>query len=118
MKRASKSGGSNSSKEFATPLSSEARENYLISLAMDRVEERLRDGTASSSEIVHFLRLGSEKARIENEKLEEEVKHLKAKTEAIESAQRSEELYAEAIKSMQRYSGQSTGDEDEVSDLL
>lgn len=92
-------------------LTPESRENQLIALAIDRAEEQLRDGTASSQVITHFLKLGSTKERLEKEKLEEENKLLRAKTEAIQSAKRVEELYAEAINAMRVYAGY--GDKDE-----
>jgi hypothetical protein len=88
----------------------EAREAQLISLAMDLVEQRLRDGTATSQETVHFLKLGSSRERYEREKLEKENILLKAKTEALESQARIEDLYAKAIDAMKRYGGE-TDDE-------
>lgn len=92
-------------------LTPEARENQLISLAVDLVEQRLLDGTASSQETTHFLKLGSMKNRLEMQKLQEENKLLQAKTDALQSAKRVEELYFEAISAMRRYSG--GGDQDE-----
>jgi hypothetical protein len=86
-------------------LDPEMRENQMISLAVNLAEEKLRDGTASNQLIVHYLKLGSTKERLEKEKLEKENELLRAKTEALESAKRSEELYAEAIKAITRYSG-------------
>lgn len=83
----------------------EARENQLISLAYDVAEERLRNGTATSQEVVHFLRLGSMKSKEELEKLKSENELLKARTEAIESAKNVEVLYQEAIEAMKTYSG-------------
>lgn len=100
-----------SNKRMRPALSPEARENQLISLAVDLVEQRLIDGTASSQETTHFLKLGSSKHRLEMEKLQEENKLLQAKTEALQSAKRIEELYSEAISAMRRYSG--NGDSDE-----
>lgn len=93
-------------------LSPEARENQMIALAVDLVEQRLLDGTASSQETTHFLKLGSTKNRLEMEKLQEENRLLKAKTEALQSAKRVEELYSEAIKAMRRYSGQGSDDDE------
>lgn len=92
-------------------LTPEARENQLISLAVDLVEKRLIEGTASSQETTHFLKLGSTKNQLEMEKLREENKLLQAKTEALQSAKRSEELFNEAIKAMQVYSGNGGSDE-------
>ncbi len=86
-------------------LSPETRENQLIALAVDLTERRLIEGTASSQETTHFLKLGSMKNRLEMEKLREENKLLQAKTDAIKQAKRVEELYSEAIAAMRRYSG-------------
>lgn len=94
-------------------LTPESRENQMISLAVDLAEKQLLEGTASSQVITHYLKLGSTKERLEKEKLEEENKLLKAKTEALQSAKRVEELYADAISAMKRYSGNGRGDEDE-----
>lgn len=92
-------------------LTPEARENQLISLAVDLAEQQLREGTASSQVITHYLKLGSTREKLERERLEEENKLLKAKTEALQSQKRMEELYADAIKAMKNYGGQ--GDPDE-----
>ena len=86
-------------------LSPEARENQLIAKAYDLVEQRLEDGTATSQETTHFLKLGSTKARLELEKLRKETDVLVAKKEAYESSKRIEELYANAMEAMRSYSG-------------
>ena len=91
----------------------EARENQLISLAVDLAEQQLRDGTASSQVITHYLKLGSTKERLEKEKLAEENKLLKAKTENLKSQQRTEELYAKALMAMQDYSGKKFMEDDD-----
>ena len=102
---------SGTSKKMRPALTPEARENQMIALAVDLAEQQLRDGTASSQVITHFLKLGSTNARLEKEKLEEENKLLKAKTEALQSAKKVEELYAEAISAMKRYSGRGDSDD-------
>lgn len=96
---------SGSTRMMRPALSPEARENQLIFLATDLAEQQLRDGTASSQVITHYLKLGSTRERLERERLEEENKLLKAKTEALQSQKRSEELFAEAIKAFGIYSG-------------
>lgn len=88
-------------------LTPEAREQQLVSLAIDLAEKQLREGTASSQVITHYLKLGSSKEKLEKEILEEQKKLVVAKTSAIESQERIEELYANAIKAMRTYSGQS-----------
>lgn len=88
----------------------EARENQVIAMAYDLAEEQIRSGTASSQVITHFLKLGTEKERIEQEKLKNEVALLKAKTEGLQSMARQEELYEQALKAMRSYSGQKDDD--------
>jgi hypothetical protein len=84
-------------------LTPEGRESQLIALAVDRVEQRLLAGTATSQEIIHFLKLGSTREQLEMEKLRKENLLLKAKTEAIESEKKTAELFAEAIAAMKSY---------------
>ena len=106
-----KTKGSDSIRAIRPALTPEARENQMISLAVDLAERQLQEGTASSQVITHYLKLGSMRERLEREKLEEENKLLKARTEQIQSMKRVEELYEEAIKAMRNYGGQ--GDQDE-----
>lgn len=86
-------------------LTPEARENQLIAAAVDLAEKQLREGTASSQVITHYLKLGSTKERLEKEKLERENELLRARTEALQSSQRVEELYSNALEAMRRYNG-------------
>ena len=92
-------------------MTPEARENQLMSLATDLVEQRLRDGTASSQEVSTIIRLCSTKARLENEILELNKKLIAAKTEAVES---SKDLKQDAVKAMKRYSGHGDDNYDET----
>lgn len=102
----------NSPKKHPPATTPEARENQMIALAMDVAEERLRNRTASSQEVTHFLKLGSVVARKELAVLEQELELKKAKTEAIQSAKRIEELYSDALTAMSRYKGERRSDED------
>lgn len=97
-------------------LGTEARENQLISLAIDLVEQRLRDGTASSQETTHFLKLASRKAKIEQERAELENELIKAKTQALRDQADMKTLYTEAIAAMRRYSGNGGGSYDDDED--
>lgn len=95
-------------------ISPEARELQMVSLAINLAEKQLREGTASSQVITHYLKLGTMKEKLERERLENENKLLAAKTEAIESAKRVEELYANALHAMREYSGRDNGDDEEI----
>ena len=83
----------------------EAREAQIVSLAFDRVEQRLIDGTASGQEITALLRLGSIKAQCELEKIKNETEVLKAKKEVLEASKRTDEMYDRAIEAMRTYMG-------------
>lgn len=107
----SKSIGSSTRRRGRPGLTPEARENQLIHLAVDLAEQQLREGTASSQVISHYLRLGSTRERLEKEKLEQENELLKARAENIRSEKRVEELYENALNAMRNYSG--VGDSDD-----
>ena len=97
-----------SARPASTP---EAQEQYMINLAMGLVEKRLREGTASSAETTHFLKLATMKADLEKKKLEEENKLLRAKTETLEAAKDSREMYENVMKAMAKYNGMGEDDE-------
>ena len=111
MKKAKTGTSSESLRKMRPALSPEARENQMISLAMDLAEQQLRDGTASSQLITEFVKRGSTKARIEQEILEEQKELIEAKTQSLRSAQRIEELYENALRAMKNYSGQDDYDD-------
>lgn len=91
-------------------LTPESRENQMIALAVDLAEQQLRDGTASSQVITHYLKLGSTKERIEKEILQKQKELIAAKTDAIKSAKQVEELYTQALDAMRLYGGGGSGD--------
>jgi len=93
-------------KRGAAAKTVEARETELIGMAVDLAAEQLSAGTASSQVITHFLKLGTMRAKLEMEKLQQENKLLEAKTEALASTKRIEELYKEALDAMRSYQGQ------------
>lgn len=95
-----------------TKMTPEAQENMLIAMAYDLAEKRLTEGTASAQEVVHFLKLGSTRNKAEMERLQEENKLLKAKTETLNAARQTDEMFAKAIAAMQRYRGAESEEED------
>lgn len=101
------------SKSMRPALTPEARENQMIYLAIELAEKQLRDGTASSQVITHYLKLGSTKEKLEKEILAEQKKLITAKTDALQSAKKIEELYADAITAMRSYGGHSYSEDDE-----
>ena len=110
---ANNSHSSSSPRKIRPALSPEADEGQMISLAMDLVRKRLIEGTASSQETTHFLKLGSQNSKCEHENLVLQNKLLEAKTSAIQSAAHSDELYQKALSSFRRYSGQDCDDDEE-----
>lgn len=95
-------GPTSRSRPGSTP---EARETQMIELADKLAEKQLREGTASAQVITHYLKLGSSRERLEQEKLALETKLVEAKTEQIANQAKTEELFAQAIKAMRAYQG-------------
>lgn len=83
----------------------EAKENSMISLAVDLAEKQLAEGTATSQVIIHYLRLATEKEHLEREKLRRENELLTMKAESYASNKRMEEVYEKALEAMKEYSG-------------
>ena len=98
-------------KKVRPALTPESEETQMIALALNLAKEQILNGTASSQVITHFLKLGTERARLEKEKLIKENKLLEVKASDIENRQRSDELFEQAIEAMKSYGGQ--GDYDD-----
>lgn len=97
--------------KFAPVMSPDARESQIISLAMDLAEKKIRDGTASSQLICHFLDLASPKEKLRQEMMRKQNDLIDAKTQTLQSAKHIEELYANAINAMKEYSGSNNEDD-------
>lgn len=111
MAKSKAASSTGSSQKMRPALMPEAREGQLVSLAIDLAEQQLRDGTASSQVITHYLKLGSTREKLDHELKLKELELMQAKTEALQSQKRMDELYADAIKAMRNYGGH--GDPDE-----
>ena len=116
MAKRTKTTSKDTQKKMRPATTPEARENQMIALAVDLAEKQLIEGTASSQVITHYLKLATTKERIEREILEKQKELIVAKTENLQSAKRIEELYSNALKAMQNYSGQTCSMEDDEDD--
>jgi hypothetical protein len=85
--------------------SSEERELQLADAAYDLAEEQIRSGTASSQVVTHFLKVGSTRERLEQERMRHEVELMEVKKQQLEGQKRVEELYVNALEAMRGYSG-------------
>ena len=94
------------SKRRAPARTPEERENQMIGIAVDAAEDLMSSGNAPAQIITHYLKLGSSREKLEQERLRNEVSLLQIKRETIASQQRVEELYGKALEAMQAYSGQ------------
>ena len=94
-----------SSRPIRPAIDPDNREQQLISLAVDLVEQRLRDGTASAQETVHYLKLASSKTKVDLERAKLENELIRAKTQSIKDQADMKTLYLNAIDAMKRYSG-------------
>lgn len=81
-----------------------AREKQLMELAVNLAEEQLRDGTASSATINHFLKLASSREQKEQEILVNQARLVQAKADSIERDRQSADLAQQVIESMKSYS--------------
>lgn len=88
-----------------TSSTPEGRENELIDMAYNEVARRIANHEATSAELVHFLKMGSEKERLERSKIEAEMELQRAKTVAIEEGRSMEAIAKEAMEAFKRYSG-------------
>lgn len=91
-----------SKKPARTP---EEQEQIMIALAMECAEKQLREGTASSQVITHYLKLASSREKLEQEIKEKEKQLLEAKTENLQSNTRLEEMYTKCVDAMKLYGG-------------
>lgn len=84
----------------------DGRENQMVALAVDLAEKQMREGTASAQVISHFLKLGSSREQLEQQRLAQENRLMEAKIEQLNSQKKSEEMYAKALQAMRTYNGQ------------
>lgn len=109
-----KKGKTEAEKPKGRPATSpEEREDELINLAVDLAERQLREGTASTQVIVHYLKLGSTRGMLEQEMLQHQTELVRAKTESLQSSKRIEELYTNALEAMRIYGGSVVEDDEE-----
>ena len=106
--------GLQNSREFPTAMSLEARESQISSLAYDLVEQRMRDGTATSQETCYFLKLANPNQKLERRKKEKEIELLDAKIDQIHAARKMDEVYMEAINAFKLYEGSRDDDNEEL----
>lgn len=85
------------------------REKQLIALSYDAVEKRIREGKASSQELVHFLKMGSSREKQERRIMVKNEALLGAKTEAIEQQKSSEIYMQDALQAFRIYAGDEDG---------
>lgn len=104
---ARKRGSENKTTRRKPATTPEARENEMVNAAMELAEKQIRDGTASSQVVTHFLKLGSTREQLEQQRLAHENELTRVKIESLEAQARIEELYVEAINAMRTYAGDS-----------
>jgi len=98
-----------SKKRMRPARTAEAREQQMIALAVDLAEKQLMEGTASSQVITHYLKLATTREQMEKKELEEKIKLLEAKTEAIKASKEYEERFSKVVEAMRSYQGVTNG---------
>lgn len=97
----------------ARRVTASGREKEMIRKAERLAERQLDEGTASAQVITHYLKLGSERERLERDKLRRENDLLRAKVKNYESVEKSGEFYEKVIQHLKLYSGESREGDDE-----
>ena len=111
MRKTKAASSSETPQKMRPALTPEVRESQLCSLAVDLAEKQLREGTASSQVITHYLKLASTRERIEREILESQRDLNLAKRKNLQSQEEMKELYADALRAMREYSGNGGSDD-------
>lgn len=86
-------------------LTDQGRESFLVNLALDIAEQQLLNGTASSQLISHFLKLGTQKYKLENERLRSDLKVAEAKIKDYENREDTKILLESALNAFKSYVG-------------
>lgn len=103
---------SNDTYDRPPALTPELAEQRCIEESFKLAEAQLKAGTASPSVITHFLKMGAERARLENKKLEADIELLSTKNTSIRNAEVSAETYAKAMEAFKTYAGIDDGEDD------
>jgi hypothetical protein len=73
----------------------------------------MQSGQAPAQIITHYLKLGSSREKLEQERMRHEVELLKIKREAIAAEQRTEERMIEAMNAFRGYLGKPPEEEED-----
>lgn len=94
----------------------EERESVLVSKSLNLIEKQIDDGTISSTVLSIYARAGTERDRLEKERLRSENDVLVKKLETMEAAVDVKNLMEDALSAFRGYSGASARDDDEDDD--
>ena len=112
MPKAKTVNSNSNGKRLRPAKTTKGRESQVIGLAWDLAAKQLEEGTASSQVITYFLKLGSDKTKLEIRKLEHETALIQAQKDSIESEKKHAELFDRAIAAMKEYSGHGDSEDD------
>lgn len=94
-----------STRKSPPPKTPEAQEQRMINLSMKQAEKMLEEGRAPAQIVVHFLKLATEKAKLENEKLKAETEMAHSKSEVMQAQKHYDEIVTRAVEAFKRYGG-------------
>lgn len=84
-------------------MNAESKQAKLIDKAFELAEKQLEEGTASAQVITHFLKLATEREKLERQKLEYESNLMAAKVGAIQAAEENAQKLEEVMNAMRSY---------------
>ena len=85
----------------------EERESLLISKSLNLIERQIEDGSISSTVLAIYAKAGTERDRLEKERLRNENEVLRKKVETMEAAVDVKNLMEDALNAFKGYSGAS-----------
>lgn len=95
----------------------EERESVLISKSLNLVERQIDDGTVSATVLAQYVKFGSSREKLEQERLRSDNAVLQKKLETMEAAIDVKNLMEDALNAFKGYTGESVDyDDDEYDD--
>lgn len=82
----------------------EDQEKKMIALAYSQAEKELQEGTASSQIVTHFLRLGTQRAKLEEAQIMLQNSLIQEKIIEAQESQKVAEMVDDVLKALRRYS--------------
>ena len=75
----------------------------MIALAVEQAEKMLREGTAPTQVVLHYLKLGASREKMEQELIAKQLELANAKIESLQAAKDRNDMYKAAMEAFMSY---------------